>query len=337
LQNSHVTIVTTKETYDGILTDLARQIQQKGAARPHVILQKACIKGMKRDVMIREWQGPYDEIISIAKWTLDPAEASPPPSAGAGKGRRSEGGFRTDADISRSAQLGQERVLVAWDAGSPPPASSTLHSGLDADTFGSSTAGASGGAGGKKGGWDQFAENERRFGTKTDFDEEMYTTKLVRNGEGFKDRERKAEAMAREIMGVRASVDLHHPSHLWLTDRRRPLRRRPARTLTCRRSAARPSARPLARRTGTSKSPSLDVVFDRQLTRCVLQLLGRRPERQRLRPAERAQACRTDAPSTAGSGLAAAAAGRPAAVELAHYGPGRRALNFLGRSERGEA
>lgn len=257
-QNSHVTIVTTKETYDGILTDLARQIQQKGAARPHVILQKACIKGMKRDVMIREWQGSYDDIVSIAKWTLDPTEASPPPSAGAGKGRKSEGGFRTDADISRAAQLGQERVLVAWDAGSPPPASSALHGGLDADTFGSS-ASASGGAGSKKGGWDQFAENERRFGTKTDFDEEMYTTKLVRNGEGFKDRERKAEAMAREIMGVRTYVGALGLPQLTLTNRCRPSRRR-APTPTCRRSAARLSAQLLERRTGAYPFVSPDCV-----------------------------------------------------------------------------
>lgn len=52
------------------------------------------------------------------------------------------------------------------------------------------------------GGWDQFAENERRFGTKTDFHEEMYTTKLDRSGKDFRERERRAEILASQIMGV---------------------------------------------------------------------------------------------------------------------------------------
>ncbi|WAQ86341.1 hypothetical protein PtA15_7A67 [Puccinia triticina] len=48
--------------------------------------------------------------------------------------------------------------------------------------------------------WDQFEANEKLFGTRTDFDEEIYTTKLDRSGKDFKERERKAEALAREIM-----------------------------------------------------------------------------------------------------------------------------------------
>lgn len=249
-----MTVVTIKDTYDGMLVDLSRSIKQRsGSFKTHVILQNARIKGMNRDVMIREWQGPHDEIVSISKWTADALDATPAPSVGAGGKERKLQGFQTDTDISRTAQLGQERVLVAWDAGSPPPASPALKSGLDDETFGSS----SGGGGGKKGGWDQFAENERRFGTKTDFDEELYTTKLVRNGEGFKDKERKAEAMAREIMNVSLS-DLNEEGCPKLTLLRYPLfSRLQAPTLTCRRSEARLSTLRSGRKTGSSEPPQL--------------------------------------------------------------------------------
>lgn len=53
--------------------------------------------------------------------------------------------------------------------------------------------------------WDQFEANEKLFGTRTDFDEEIYTTKLDRTGKDFKERERKAEALAREIMAASSS------------------------------------------------------------------------------------------------------------------------------------
>lgn len=56
--------------------------------------------------------------------------------------------------------------------------------------------------------WDQFEANEKLFGTRTDFDEEIYTTKLDRSGKDFKERERKAEALAREIMAS-SSANLH--------------------------------------------------------------------------------------------------------------------------------
>ena len=51
--------------------------------------------------------------------------------------------------------------------------------------------------------WDQFATNEKLFGVKTDFDENIYTTKLDRSGPNFKEREREAQRIANEIQGVR--------------------------------------------------------------------------------------------------------------------------------------
>lgn len=59
---------------------------------------------------------------------------------------------------------------------------------------------ASGGGGGS---WDQFAANEKLFGLKTDFDEELYTTRLDRSAPDYKDREKWAIEKANEIQRVR--------------------------------------------------------------------------------------------------------------------------------------
>jgi hypothetical protein len=59
------------------------------------------------------------------------------------------------------------------------------------------------GAGATRGGnWDQFATNEKLFGVKAGFDEELYTTKIDRSAPDYKERERKAQMIANEIMGV---------------------------------------------------------------------------------------------------------------------------------------
>lgn len=50
--------------------------------------------------------------------------------------------------------------------------------------------------------WDQFAVNEKLFGLKTDFNEEIYTTRLDRSAPGFKDREKRAIKVANEIQKV---------------------------------------------------------------------------------------------------------------------------------------
>ena len=53
--------------------------------------------------------------------------------------------------------------------------------------------------------WDQFKANEERFGLKTDFNEEMYTTKIDRSGPMYRLREIEAERKVREIEGDLAS------------------------------------------------------------------------------------------------------------------------------------
>lgn len=52
---------------------------------------------------------------------------------------------------------------------------------------------------GSAGGWDQFAENERLFGLKTDYDENIYTTAIDKNHPQYKERLAAAEKKAREI------------------------------------------------------------------------------------------------------------------------------------------
>ncbi|KAJ2462444.1 poly(A)-binding protein binding protein, partial [Coemansia sp. RSA 2322] len=51
-------------------------------------------------------------------------------------------------------------------------------------------------------GWDQFATNEQLFGLTTDFDEEIYTTRLDRTRADYKSREREAIRIAHEIQNT---------------------------------------------------------------------------------------------------------------------------------------
>ena len=50
--------------------------------------------------------------------------------------------------------------------------------------------------------WDQFAVNEKLFGVTTDFNEELYTTKLDKNSEEYKRREKEAAMLAKQIEKV---------------------------------------------------------------------------------------------------------------------------------------
>ncbi len=47
--------------------------------------------------------------------------------------------------------------------------------------------------------WDQFAENERLFGLKTDYDESIYTTSIDKSHPQYRERIAAAERKAREI------------------------------------------------------------------------------------------------------------------------------------------
>ncbi|PNY29449.1 Uncharacterized protein TCAP_00639 [Tolypocladium capitatum] len=89
-------------------------------------------------------------------------------------------GFRTDAAISNS-RFGNERTLQPW----VPDSSDGADGGLEAS--------------GSSGHWDQFAENERLFGLKTDYDENIYTTAINKNHPQYRERIAAAEKKAREI------------------------------------------------------------------------------------------------------------------------------------------
>ncbi|KAJ2450806.1 poly(A)-binding protein binding protein, partial [Coemansia sp. RSA 2336] len=102
--------------------------------------------------------------------------------------RGSGTGFKTDTDISRYNDQMSARELHRWvpDEGDGVE---LLEGGLE----GAAAHGQS---------WDQFATNEQLFGLTTDFDEEIYTTKLDRSRADFKEREREAIRIAQEIQNA---------------------------------------------------------------------------------------------------------------------------------------
>lgn len=103
--------------------------------------------------------------------------------------------FKTDTDISGRLDI-KERELHRWAPTEDDNHGGALEGGLD-DTD------AHGG-----GSWDQFAANEKLFGLKTDFNEEIYTTPLNRSAPGYKDREKRAIKMANEIQKT-ATTNVH--------------------------------------------------------------------------------------------------------------------------------
>lgn len=97
--------------------------------------------------------------------------------------------FKTDTDISGKLEI-KERELHRWNPEAHVSEGELLGS-LEEQT---STV---------DGSWDQFAANEKLFGLTTDFDEELYTTRLDRSAPDYKERERWAIEKANEIQKVR--------------------------------------------------------------------------------------------------------------------------------------
>jgi hypothetical protein len=95
--------------------------------------------------------------------------------------------WKTDADISGSASPSANRPLQRWEAA---PDISSVAGGLEDNAKPSSRV------------WDQFLVNERLFGTKSDYEEELYTTKIDRTAKDFKEREKRAMQIAQEILSV---------------------------------------------------------------------------------------------------------------------------------------
>ncbi|KAF8910612.1 hypothetical protein CPB84DRAFT_1930138 [Gymnopilus junonius] len=116
---------------------------------------------------------------SIETYTSGPADARP----------TNGDSFRTDIDISAKKGLPRERDLQAWVPATGDPVALTG----DDETFGPSSGNTS---------WDQFTVNEQLFGVKASFDENVYTTPLDRSAPDYKERERKAQKIANEILGT---------------------------------------------------------------------------------------------------------------------------------------
>ena len=102
------------------------------------------------------------------------------------KGNRSS--FRTDRDTANAnRRFGGERELQRWQPDASDAVDGSLEGGLQ------NSKQSHGGA------WDQFAENERLFGLRTDYDEAIYTTSIDKNHPQYKQRVAAAERKAREI------------------------------------------------------------------------------------------------------------------------------------------
>lgn len=87
--------------------------------------------------------------------------------------------FETDTAISGKTNL-TERTLQKWGESDETVAASALESSSN-------------------GTWDQFAVNEKLFGVTTDFQEELYTTKLDTSSKDYEKRLKLAEKLAKEI------------------------------------------------------------------------------------------------------------------------------------------
>ena len=98
----------------------------------------------------------------------------------------SAAGFRTDADIAGNLAP-RERQLQRWT----PSGETDVDLSLEAS-----------GAGGE---WDQFKANERLFGLKSDYDENIYTTTIDRSNPSYREREARAQRLAQEIEGSSTS------------------------------------------------------------------------------------------------------------------------------------
>ncbi|KAJ9358333.1 hypothetical protein DTO027B9_2524 [Paecilomyces variotii] len=88
-------------------------------------------------------------------------------------------GFRTDADIAGNLAI-RERNLQRWEPGPDTDVDLSLES--------TNTQG-----------WDQFETNERLFGATSNYDENIYTTRINRSDPAYKLKEAEAARIAREI------------------------------------------------------------------------------------------------------------------------------------------
>ncbi|CAL1716363.1 unnamed protein product [Somion occarium] len=187
LTGTTITLSTkTKQRYEGVIASTSGEGDTTGVT----------LKDVKE---LTQPGAPLKDIFFIAStnietWSSGPADAKAPNGTDT---------FKTDTDISQKNLLRRDRELQAWQPSSPeastqPPAQAP-NAGLTDDlTFGP-------GASSGKISWDQFDVNEKLFGVKTSFDEHAYTTPLNRDAPDFKEKEKKAQQLANEILGSTAN------------------------------------------------------------------------------------------------------------------------------------
>ncbi|KAI5285344.1 hypothetical protein KEM52_002484, partial [Ascosphaera acerosa] len=119
--------------------------------------------------------------------------AGPTPSGGKARPasrQRGSPAFRTDTAISGSdgSHGLRNKPLQRWEPEPESEAASSPALGLEEE------AGRSGAAG-----WDQFAANERLFGARSTYDENLYTTRIDRSDPNYHRKAAEAARIAREI------------------------------------------------------------------------------------------------------------------------------------------
>ncbi|KAI9771328.1 MAG: hypothetical protein M1840_002298 [Geoglossum simile] len=97
--------------------------------------------------------------------------------------------FRIDSDIGGNAAV-RQRDLQPWVPGEDADADLSLEGTAKAKSPSRGTE------------WDQFEANERLYGVKSDYDENLYTTTIDRTNPLYKQRLAAAERIAREIEGA---------------------------------------------------------------------------------------------------------------------------------------
>lgn len=179
------------------------------------------------------------DLVEVFAAKLSLNGATEPPSETERTTLESSNAWKTDTDISGKGQV-RERVLQAWQ----PPADDE---GFSIEDELSSQRPASSG---KK--WDQFAVNEKLFGVKSEWDEDVYTHKLDTSRPDFAKRQAEAERLAREIeqsgssnphvLEERGVADdsgmteedkysgVHRSSNAWQPPARRPIANLPTRS-----------------------------------------------------------------------------------------------------------
>ncbi|CAI7579023.1 unnamed protein product [Penicillium viridicatum] len=190
----HTTITTkTGEKFTGIFSSSTMEPNELSFLLKMV--QRTSREGQPRTNGVSDVATPYigdapehtmtfdiKDVADIAVPNVTTAEVSAKEPNGASQG------FRTDSDISGNLAM-RERTLQRWE-----PAETDIDMSLETSNTSA--------------GWDQFEANERLFGAKTNYDENIYTTRLDRSDPNYKQKQAEAARIAREIEGQ--DVDNSH-------------------------------------------------------------------------------------------------------------------------------